>query len=93
MKPKNSKNRWGRMTAAELAQATKEFDRPLPASKYKPLTKAQRERFERARQAGGLGAGVDARLLKQARAYAKRKNLTLAQLVERGLRRELAVTD
>jgi hypothetical protein len=34
---------------------------------------------------------LDERLLKQARAYAKRKKLTMIQLVERGLRRELAV--
>jgi hypothetical protein len=96
---KSRKKDWGDMTAAELAEATKEFDRPLPASRFRPMTKAEREQFERVRRAGGPGAHrinaleLDARLLKQARAYAKRKNLTLTQLLERGLRRELAVTD
>ena len=86
---KRPKKRWGQMTPAELAEATKEFDHPLPASRYRPLTKAERARFERARRAGILDEG----LLKKAQAYAKRKNMTLTQLVERGLRRELAVMD
>jgi hypothetical protein len=87
------------MTAAELAEATKEFDRPLPASRYKPLSKAQRALFERAKRAGGKATGqlhafdLDEQLLLQATAYARKKRLTLNQVVERGLRRELAVTD
>jgi hypothetical protein len=49
------KKAWGKMSAAELAEATKEFDRPLPASRYKPVTRAERARFERALRAGGSG--------------------------------------
>jgi hypothetical protein len=48
MKKKATKPYW-EMTAAELAEATKEFDKPIPWSKTRPLTKAERERFERAR--------------------------------------------
>lgn len=79
------------MSAAELAAATAEFDRPLPESRYKTLTKLERTRFERARRAGV--ARLDPKLMKRAAAYAKRKKLTFSQLVERGLRRELAVDD
>lgn len=87
------------MTAAELAEATREFDHPLPASRYKPLTKAQRELFERMRRAGAPGRvlvdtlGLDSNLLDEATRYARRKKLTITQVVERGLRRELAVRD
>jgi hypothetical protein len=99
MKRNRSQLPWGKMTTAELAEATKEFDHPLPPSRYKPATKAERERFERALRAGEkvkhiLGAfDLDAKLLDEAAAYAKRKKLTMSQLVERGLRRELAVRD
>jgi hypothetical protein len=98
MKTTPKKRNWGAMTPAELAEATKEFDRPLPSSRYKPATKAQRSRFERALRAGADGGllnalDLDPTLLNEAAAYAKRKKLTLRQIVERGLRRELAVKD
>jgi hypothetical protein len=99
MKNKNGKKSWGAMTPAELAEATKEFDHPLPPSRYKPLTKAQRAEWERARNAGAFGREllaslvVDAKLASEAEAYAKKKKITVIQLIERGLRRELAVKD
>lgn len=95
---KRTKPYW-EMNAAELADATKEFDKPLPASRFKPLSKSERERFERARKAGGsdikrlLAFDVDEKLLMEATVFARRKNLSLMQVVERGLRRELAVKD
>lgn len=96
MKRNSGKKRWGRMTAAELAEATKEFDHPLSASRFRPATKADRERFERALRAGTRRVSefdLDGELLRKARVYAKKKKLTMSQLVERGLRRELAVDD
>ncbi len=99
MKAKQKKQRWGAMTPAQLAEATKEFDHPLPELRYKPATKADRARFESARRAGlgGIellgGADVDEKLIGEALAYAKRKKLTWSQILERGLRRELAVQD
>ena len=87
------------MTPAELAEATKEFDHPLPSSRYKPATKAQRARFEQMLRAGQRGRELmaslvlDASLASEAEAYAKKKKLTVIQLIERGLRRELAVKD
>ena len=95
-KPQN-KPYW-EMTADELAEATKEFDRPLPASRYKPATKAERARFERALRAGSQirrldELGLDLKLLSEAAAYAKRKKIPLSEVLERGLRRELAVQE
>jgi len=96
MKTNGSKKRWGRMTPAQLAEATKEFDNPLPASRYKPLTKRQRAEFERARRAGRLGRArfnamtLDPELLKAAERYAKRNRLSMNALLERALRHELA---
>jgi hypothetical protein len=87
------KIQWGKLTAAELAAATKEFDHPLPESRYKPATKADRARFERALRAGEKYRRIDPKLMKAAEAYAKRKKLSLSQLIERGLRRELAVQE
>ncbi len=87
------------MTPAELAEATKEFDHPLPASRYKPATKAQRARFERALRAGERGRKlmaslvIDEKLASRAEAYAKKKKITVIELIERNLRRELAVKD
>jgi len=37
------------MTPAELDEATKEFDEPICWSKCRPLTKAERARFEKMR--------------------------------------------
>jgi hypothetical protein len=99
MRSNSKKIRWGAMTADQLAEATREFDHPLPPSRYKPATKAQRARFERALRAGARGRELmaslvlDKKLVSEAEAYAKSKKLTVVQLIERGLRRELAVKD
>jgi hypothetical protein len=86
------------MTAEELAHATREFDKPISASRRKPLTKAERERFQRALRTGARvrrldGLGIDGSLLSAAAAYAKRKGISLNAVFERGLRRELAVQE
>jgi len=97
-KAKASKTFW-EMTPQERTAAVAEFDAPLPPGRLKPLSAAQRARFERARGAGGKGIrqilalDLDPALLDEAAAYARRKNLTIDQLLERGLRRELAVQD
>jgi hypothetical protein len=98
MKARGTKKRWGRMTAAELAEATREFDHPLAGSRYRRATRIDRERFQSALRAGtsgrrSNGTGLDSKLLKRAAAYANRKHLTMSQLLERALRRELAVED
>jgi hypothetical protein len=47
---KKARKPYWEMTAAELAEATKEFDRPIPLSKTRPLTKEERAKFERMRR-------------------------------------------
>ncbi|MGH7213955.1 MAG: hypothetical protein ACREIT_04250 [Tepidisphaeraceae bacterium] len=79
-----------------MAEATKEFDKPLPASRFKPLSRKERERFERARRAGGPDVhrihafDIDPKLINDVTAYARRNKMTLSQVVERGLRGVLA---
>ena len=84
------------MTADELAEATKEFDRPLPASRFRPMTKADRERWERAKSKLGKGMrslfllDVDPALLSRASRFARQKGITLSEVFERGVRGVLA---
>jgi hypothetical protein len=96
---RNPQKAYWEMTAKELAEATKEFDKPLPPERFKPLSKEERARFERARRAGGLrinriyGLGLDDKLLDEAVAYARRKKMTVSQVIERGVRGLLAFGD
>jgi hypothetical protein len=94
----NRRKPYDRMTAAELREATKEFDEPFVAlDKSRPLSPAQKSRHERAkrRRPGrpkmGEGAtrvliSVERGLLKDADAYARRHGLTRAAVVAQGLR-------
>lgn len=89
------------MTASELAEATKVYDRPIPASKLRPLTKSEREQFERSRRRGvrsvflnrkkpvTVTLELDKDLIDQSQKYAKRQQITLAQVIERSLRSSL----
>ncbi|MGB7156912.1 MAG: hypothetical protein WBD40_02530 [Tepidisphaeraceae bacterium] len=84
---------WGAMTPAELAEATKEFDRPLPASRFRPLTKAERAEWERMKRAGLRGREIgktlliNPELLSEAEAYAKRMKISINEVIELGLRK------
>ncbi len=87
------------MSASELAESTREFEALLPTLRCKPATKANLVRFERARKAGIEQPGIrravfdDEALLTEALAPARRRNMVLGELIERGLHRELAVLD
>lgn len=87
------------MTAEELAEATREFDKPLPPGRFKPLSKAERTRFERMRNAGGsrvhriYAIDLDPKLIEKAQAYAEQKEMTLSQIIERGVRGVIAFGD
>jgi hypothetical protein len=94
-----AKKRFDRMTVAELREATKEFDRELPAGPDglpgRALTGAQRRQWSKVRKKMGrpkIGRGaktislsVERELLKQADAYARRHGISRAKLVARGL--------
>ena len=93
MKPKTAKKRFWEMTDKERAAEVKEFDHELPALRYKRLPKAERERFERARRAGGSRVrsihsfNLDSELVDEAAAYARSMKLSVNDLVELGLRK------
>ena len=92
------------MTTAELAEATKEYDRPIPLSKTRPLTKAQRALFQRmrkapsrsifiARDATGVWVRLDPDLLQRTTRYAARQKLTVTEVINRSLKGMLAIVE
>ncbi len=88
-----AKKSWGAMTSAELAHATKEFDTPLPASRFRPLTKAERDEWEQMKRAGTRGREIvrslhiNPELLSEAEAYAKHMKISINEVIELGLRK------
>jgi hypothetical protein len=104
---KPSKPHW-EMTTEELREATKEFDRPIPLSKTRPLTKQERVRWERSKRqpsrsvfilSGGKGTRepvliqLDGDLLRRMDAYARSKKLTRAEVIEKGIRNVLSFVE
>ena len=89
------------MTTAELREATREFDKPLPLSKTKPISKDERVRLAKARQFGvshttyeregvkPIVLHLDEGFLRQFDEYVIAHGLTREELVERGVRREM----
>jgi hypothetical protein len=95
-KKQNGKPYW-EMNADELAEATKEFDRPIPESKLRPLTAAERREFERL-QAGPsrsiylkprkqrqVKVKLDQELLRRSEDYASRHKMTLSDVISKSL--------
>ena len=88
------------MNAQELAEATADFDREFVVDSFRPLTPAERARWERARQKPGrpkvgkgskvISVSVEASLLEKCDRLAKRKRISRASLIARGLRAVLA---
>lgn len=103
-KRSRTKKPYWEMTLAELRAATKEFDRPIPLSKTKPLTSAERATFERmqrspsvsifiTRDASGVWVRLDPEILRRTTRYAAKNRLSLAQVINRSLRGLLATVD
>ena len=63
----------------------REFDQEFIADTFKPLSKANRLRWERMQRAGTEQVPIDARLLKKVDALAKKKRMSRERLIERGL--------
>ena len=61
MKRKKQPKPYWEMTTKELAEATKEFDKPIPLSKTRPLTKEQRRRWERMKQEPSISIFISRR--------------------------------
>ncbi len=96
--------RQARLTAAQLREATREYDRELPLSPDglpgRPMNAAERKRWQRVRKKMGrpkLGKGVqrvmvslEADLLKQSDRFAKRHGLSRSKMISAGLRKLMA---
>ena len=89
------KKRYQDMTAAELAEATRQYDRPGTIDRTRPMTPAERSADRKARRAGrprvGLGVQrvnitIERRLLAQTDRAARRQNIGRSELVAQGLR-------
>jgi hypothetical protein len=85
-----------RLTEAERQRIVAEYERGVPRSELRPLTKAERARWERVKQGRRgrpkVGKGVrvislsvERGLLERADSYAQENGLTRAQLFARGL--------
>ena len=99
-----NKKPYDQMTTAELREATKEFDRELPAGPDglpgRPLNAAERKQWEAVRKKMGrpkVGKGVkrvmislEAGLLKQSDLFARKHQLNRSQMISAGLRRLMA---
>jgi hypothetical protein len=103
MKKKTSKPYW-EMSAEELQDATKEFDKPVPWSKTRPLTKAERALFEKMRKgrhvsihvtrgADGMWVRLDPDVMKRSAIYAAKQQITLSELINRSLKGALAIVE
>ena len=88
-----------RMTTAELARATKEFDGEFVADTFSPPDACARKRLARAKAKRGrplrgkgakaVSVTVERTLLKHADAFARRHHLSRAAVIELALRRVL----
>jgi hypothetical protein len=87
--------RYQDMNAAELAQATKEYDRPGTIDRTRPMTSAERAEERNARHPGGrprIGRGserinitIERGLLAKADAVARQQKIGRSELIARSL--------
>jgi hypothetical protein len=101
-KPKGGKpaKPYWEMNKEELAAATAEYDADFDDSQFKPLTAAQRAKWERLQRKPGrpkvgngvkvISLSVEQGLLSRADRLAKKLKISRAQLVRRGLEAVLA---
>ena len=94
---KVSQKPYWEMTAEELAAATKEFDRPIDLRKTKPLSKAERARWERLRKGPvysirvysgkkrAVTVRLDEELIRWSEQYARDNKMSRDDVIERSL--------
>ena len=87
-----------KMTASELAKTTREFDKPSPPGRFRPMTARERRRGERAKRGRGRPSKAPGQkavrvlltipppLLAEADAFARHHGLSRSDLFARGLR-------
>ena len=89
---------FSKMTASELADATREFDKPSPSGRFRPMSARERRRWERAKRGRGRPSKAPGQkavrvlltiqppLLAEADAFARRHGLSRSELFARSLR-------
>ena len=88
------------MTTQEIDEATKQFDEPMVADKYRPLTPAEREQWKRVKGKRGrpkVGQGhkrvsvsLEQGLLERATALARKRRISRSKLLAQVLEQALA---
>jgi len=92
------------LTDAERDELVKAYDKPIPLSKTRPLTREQRAKFERMRAAphrsifitksdNGVFVRIDPELLQRSAKYAADHKMSLSDVVNRSLRGLLAIVE
>jgi hypothetical protein len=98
---KKSEKHWWDLTPEEREEAVKEFDKPLPRGRTRPLSKKERLLWERAKSEPSVSIYVrddradivihlDDELLARAHEFAKKKKTSLPKMIDQGLRGLLA---
>jgi hypothetical protein len=100
-KATSESNRYETMKPDELAEATAAYGREMAIDAFRPLTKAERARWNRARRNPGrprrgkgvkvISVSVEQDLLVESDRLARRLGVSRARLIERGLRVILGV--
>lgn len=101
MKKTTPKKAFWEMSTEELAEATQEYDDPQTTPAGRPLSKAEREEFERAQRGPHVSVfvgdgdrlvtvAIDEALLRETDKYARKNNLTRSELIEQSLRKMLS---
>jgi len=95
-KPIKPKPYW-EMTTEELAQATREYDKPIPPYRMRPMTKQERVDWERMRKGphhsifisrdpNGIWVRLEPDVLQQALKYANANKLSLSDIINRSVK-------
>lgn len=103
MKKQKTKAYW-EMNVEELSEATKEFDKPLPASRMRALSKTAQAKFEKSQRSGVRSVFVSRSPTKvtlelsedvvaRSSDYASRHKMSLSEVVERSLRNALSFAE
>jgi hypothetical protein len=91
------KKKYWEMTVAEMRAATKQYDRPIPVSKIRPMTKGERQKFDAMRRGGvrsifihdrprrDITVKVSEDTLRRCQEYADRHHLSLSDVIDLGL--------
>src|SRR5258708_7435480 len=102
-KKRKIKKPYWKMTASELDEATKEFDRPIPLSKSRALSRKERQQFERSRRGPSYSVFVmrdddvfvrlPPNVLRRSLRFATAHDMTLSEVISRGLKGLLAFAE